>query len=57
MLCKEGPEDSLRKCRNEACQLEGMAEVRLEDGKELGVSQDPKGGWCGWQVKIWGKRA
>lgn len=28
-----------------------MAEVRLEGGRELGMSQDPKGGRCGQQVR------
>lgn len=38
VLCKEGPEDSMRKCKNEACQLEGMAEVSLEDETESAVA-------------------
>lgn len=57
VLCKEGPEDSMRKCRNEAYQLEGMTEVGLEDERELGVSQDLKGRWYGWQSRSSGERA
>lgn len=51
--CRSGRDQKiLRKCKTEVRQLEGMVEVRLEGGREHGLSES----WCSQQVRSRGKK-